>query len=114
MISQKDVAVAFGKGELFGKASNFEIECFEHKGNMWTMLVGYGHACYALRSPEGHITFFSGWRGYSATTTSKHLPAVRYAQHEAKSWFEDTRRAKTGEVRTNPVLWTVVGKVIGA
>lgn len=31
-------------------------------------LVGYGHALYAYRYPDGHIIYFKGWRGRSHST----------------------------------------------
>lgn len=58
MVSQTQLAEQFRTGETSGAASNVAIQEASDGG---TLLVGYGHAVYAYRSPEGRITAFEGW-----------------------------------------------------
>jgi len=41
-----------------------------------SLLIGYGHAIYGLRTPEGHVHIFNSWYGRS-TTTSSHLNRLK-------------------------------------
>lgn len=56
--SQHDLARRFKNGETTGTASNMKIVELRDGS---TALVGYGHAVYALRKPDGHITVYAGW-----------------------------------------------------
>jgi len=56
--SQSELGARFRNGATTGTASNVEIRELENGG---TVLVGYGHAVYAYRSPSGHITSYLGW-----------------------------------------------------
>lgn len=64
--SHQEVRSRFERGETTGKGHNMHIE--QH--NDWTLLVGYGHAVYAARSPEGRIVTFLGWKNKSVTGNS--------------------------------------------
>jgi len=50
------------------KANSMSIK--EHGDH--SLLIGYGHAIYGLRTPEGRVHIFMSWYGRS-TTTSSHL-----------------------------------------
>jgi len=41
-----------------------------------SLLIGYGHAIYGIRTPEGHIHIFNSWYGRSSTT-STHLNRLK-------------------------------------
>ncbi len=56
-VAQRTLADRFARGETTGTASNMRI----HEDGDWTLLVGYGHAVYAARSPDGRIYVFDGW-----------------------------------------------------
>jgi len=56
--SQSELGRRFKNGATSGSASNLEIKEHEWGG---VMLVAYGHAVYAYRSPEGYILVFRGW-----------------------------------------------------
>ena len=56
--NQQDLGRRFRRGETSGTASNMKIHETDQGG---TILVGYGHAVYALRTAEGFIVTFGGW-----------------------------------------------------
>jgi len=64
MISQSELGRRFESGATSGTASNVEIQEAPNGG---TVLVGYGHAVYAYRSPGGHITVYRGWTNRNNT-----------------------------------------------
>ena len=56
--NQHELGRRFQRGETTGTASNMKIHETDDGG---TILVGYGHAVYALRTAEGFIVTFAGW-----------------------------------------------------
>jgi len=62
--SQSTLGRKFRDGDKTGTASNVKIHETDDGG---TVLVGYGHAVYAYRSPSGHITAYMGWTNRSNT-----------------------------------------------
>ena len=60
--NQHDLGRRFLRGETSGTASNMKIHETDQGG---TILVGYGHAVYALRTAEGFIVTFAGWANSS-------------------------------------------------
>ena len=56
--SQRELAQRFKDGASNIEASNVTVEEHDWGG---TMLVGYGHAVYAYRFPNGFIITFRGW-----------------------------------------------------
>lgn len=64
--SQSELGDRFARGATGGAASNVKIR----DGDGYTALVGYGHALYALRDDQtGNIVAFTGWYGYSMSTS---------------------------------------------
>ena len=57
-LSQAKLAQRFESGHTTGSASNVTIQEAQDGS---TLLVGYGHAVYAERTPSGLITVFEGW-----------------------------------------------------
>jgi len=69
MVRVSDLGTMFKKGVKRGTASNMNIVDGKH----FTYLVDYGWAVLAKRSKvSGKIVYYSGWDGYSPTT-SKHI-----------------------------------------
>ena len=60
--NQHELGRRFQRGETTGTASNMKIHETDQGG---TILVGYGHAVYALRTAEGFIVTFAGWANSS-------------------------------------------------
>ena len=60
--NQHELGRRFLRGETSGTASNMKIHETDQGG---TILVGYGHAVYALRTAEGFIVTFAGWANSS-------------------------------------------------
>lgn len=69
--SNEEVARAFNRGEAasHGRLTSIPITS-DH-----TILVGYGHAVYAMRYETGKVVLYTGWLGKSQTT-SEHLGLV--------------------------------------
>jgi len=65
-MNQRELGSRFASGYKSGKAGNLSII---NLGRGRTALVSYGWAVLAIRSPEGQITEFSGWYGYSVSTS---------------------------------------------
>lgn len=63
-----------GKTELKKHSKGHNIELKDYNDEI-TLIIGYGHAVYGLKY-RNCITVFTGWRGYS-TTTSKHLTQIK-------------------------------------
>jgi hypothetical protein len=75
-LSNLDLVERFARGFERGASNRMEIK---RDGNE-TIIVGYGHAVYARRKPNGTIILYDGWYGYSPTT-STHLNMIRpYAE----------------------------------
>lgn len=81
-LSHRSVVRRFTNGETSGKSSSLSISDL---GDGYTALVGYGHAAYAVRLPNGTTVRFDGWafqqcrprqHSGSATTKSNHWPAM--------------------------------------
>lgn len=68
MMRNADVVERFFDGRTHGVAANMSIGKTDAGG---TFLMGYGHAVYAYRPPDGRFdpVLFTGWRGASASTT---------------------------------------------
>lgn len=67
--STSELGKQFREGATKGRSSNTQIV----DGRRKTYLVDYGWAILAERDKvSGKITYYSGWRGYS-TSTSKHI-----------------------------------------
>lgn len=67
--SVHDIGQAFFAGEKAYNGRN--LESVKSGNKMY--LVGYGHAIYGEKNLKtGRVTYYSGWDGYSRTT-SKHL-----------------------------------------
>lgn len=88
-LSNEQLVERFVRGFRKGESNRMEIR---QDGNE-TIIVGYGHAIYARRKPNGNIILYDGWYGYSPTT-SRHLNLIRpYAdvvnkkKPEENSWF---------------------------
>lgn len=64
---QAKLAELFANGCTRGDASNVRLT--EVDGH--TLIVGYGWAVYASRAPDGTITAYRGWHGYSPSTSSQ-------------------------------------------
>ena len=62
--NQHELGRRFLRGETSGTASNMKIHETDQGG---AILVGYGHAVYALRTAEGFIVAFAGWANSSNT-----------------------------------------------
>lgn len=69
MVGTSELGRMFKQGETRGQASRTSIV----EGKNKTYLVDYGWAVLAERDKKsGRITYYSGWYGYSPTT-SKHI-----------------------------------------
>lgn len=105
--SHADVKRRFERGETTGKGHNMAI--VQH--NDYTLLVGYGHAVYAVRTPRGRIVRFDGWknqavsgrnyrdsRSFAGSTSTKQHPVpsgdVRVAYRGGHTYLEDQLREK--------------------
>jgi hypothetical protein len=67
-VNASELGRLFNEGKL-GRTNNIEI--VDGKNN--TFVVDYGWAILGKRNKKtGEITYYSGWRGYSRTT-SKHI-----------------------------------------
>jgi hypothetical protein len=66
--SQTKLGRRFRNGKT-GSASNVKVE-EDRDGGL--KMVGYGHALYAYRYPDGYTIFFEGWNGRSQST-NQHL-----------------------------------------
>lgn len=67
--SNEDLLYDFAISGAVGRASRMEVTS-DDDGSAF--LWGYGWALYAYRCPQGRITVYDGWEGYSSTTT-KHI-----------------------------------------
>jgi hypothetical protein len=76
MDSNYSLVSRFQSGKETGKANRMEIEKADDGS---TVLWGYGWAVYALRTPRGNVFKFTGWNGYSPTTTS-HMSLISGAK----------------------------------
>lgn len=78
MVNQKQLADEFVLGlvKKNKKAAALSV-VVENDGS--TTLRSYGWAVLAHRSVDGILTTFPDWRGYSQTTSGKHLVALRLA-----------------------------------
>lgn len=80
MIPQHRLARLFGQGDdpdSVPKASNVEVESAEGSDDDFeAYIVGYNWAMYAGRKPDGEIVVFTGWYGYSQTT-SKQIGSIK-------------------------------------
>lgn len=88
-LSNQELVERFARGFGQGASNRMEIK----KDGNETVIVGYGHAIYARRKPNGSIILYDGWYGYSPTT-SRQLNLIRpYAdvvnkkKPEMNSWF---------------------------
>ena len=62
------IGTAFFEGATRGKSLNMSIVDTPKE----TLLVGYGWAVYGAKDKEtGKVTYYSGWRGYSSTTSKQ-------------------------------------------
>jgi hypothetical protein len=80
-LSHRDLVRRFEDGATSGESNSMSIADL---GDGWTALMGYGHAAYLVRNPQGTIVKFAGWHfkapgGHSGsmTTKSSHFPAFR-------------------------------------
>lgn len=75
MIQQYDLAKWFAEGDDVDGlplASNVKAESAEGSDDKFeAYLVGYNWAMYAGRTSEGSVVLFTGWHGYSNTTTNQ-------------------------------------------
>jgi hypothetical protein len=72
----------FFDGAVSGAASRMSIGT-TYDGGVY--ILGYGHAVYAYRPPDGRFgpVVFDGWKGASKTTT-QHISLIeRHADHSA-------------------------------
>ena len=68
--SQRELGERFKNGETSGTASNVTIRDYNED---FTALIGYGHACYAIRDKRtGEVFSFMGWDRYSQSTTQQY------------------------------------------
>lgn len=66
--SQTQLGRRFFNGAVTGKSSNVELVETDEE----VLVVGYGHAVYAARDKDtGETTYYSGWYGYSQSTSSQ-------------------------------------------
>ena len=81
MIPQYKLARRFKEGEdpdSIPKASNVEVESAEGSDDEFeAYIVGYNWAMYAGRKSDGEIVVFTGWYGYSQTT-SKQMSEIKH------------------------------------
>jgi len=72
MTSTGKLGDMFFAGKTGGKASRTQIV----NGKNFTYIVDYGWAVLGMRNKKtGKVTYFSGWYGYSPTT-SKHISQI--------------------------------------
>jgi hypothetical protein len=67
-LSNNDLTSRFYNGGGSGQANNMEIETFSDGS---AILWGYGWAVYGFRTPNGKVFKFTGWEGYSQSTTQQ-------------------------------------------
>lgn len=79
--SHRTLVHEFENGATTGKSNSMSITELD---DGHTALLGYGHAVYAVRTPDGRIVRFDGWafqagrrNGGSMTTKSSHFAAMR-------------------------------------
>jgi hypothetical protein len=80
MISQRELAERFERGDdpdSIPPASNVEVQSAEGSDDEFeAYIVGYNWAMYAGRTSEGSVVVFTGWHGYS-NSTSKQMGQVK-------------------------------------
>lgn len=74
--NNSDLVSRFYNGKRSGQANSMEIEQCDDGS---TVLWGYGWAVYAFRTPRGNVYKFTGWEGYSPTTT-QHMNLIKGAK----------------------------------
>lgn len=72
-ISNEDVAQAFLRGDTQTTRTLASLVLTE---DGHTVFVSYGYAVLGHRRPNGHVTVYEGWSGFSQTT-STHLGLCR-------------------------------------
>lgn len=92
MIPQQELAYRFARGDDptdIPAASNVEVEpSGDPDSGYEAVIVGYNWAMYAARTPEGSVTLFTGWEGYSRSTAAQ-LSALKSGFCRAGVEFEE-------------------------
>jgi hypothetical protein len=106
--SQTELGRRFRNGKT-GTASNVEVK-EDNQGEL--KMVGYGHALYAYRYPDGYTIFFGGWHGRSQSTNqqlSKTGISTNYDKAVAKrvksAGFDPSKYREQGQ-KEQPILGT--------
>lgn len=104
--SQTELGRRFRNGET-GTASNLKVK---EDGDGGLKLVGYGHALYAYRYPDGHTIYFSGWYDRSQTTKC-HLTktGVKTKHDQSVDKREKAASFDPSEYRERPEVEPVLG-----
>ena len=97
MIAQSDLVDRFYDGDETGVASNMELATTVGGG---TAVIGYGHAVYAYRPPDGEFepVVFTGWASASKSS-NQHIQLLKRDE-----CIEAQGRAKKSDVSGNPDL----------
>lgn len=87
--SNREIVSRFLHGRRSGQSSNMGIEDLRDRkysgvSSSGTILVDYGWACLAHRTPGGKITLFDDWYGYSVTTSS-HINLIKPGHDRVRS-----------------------------
>jgi hypothetical protein len=104
--SQTALGRRFRDGKT-GTASNMKVK-EDNEGGL--KMVGYGHALYAYRYPDGHIIYFSDWYGRSQSTNCQLTKTgVKTTHDQSVDKREKAASFDPSEYREEPEVEPVLG-----